>query len=425
MKRNFLFEGAYIGNGMKQYLNTLLAVVFLGFLLASCSQPATVSYEEQYDLGVRYLSEGNYEEAVLAFSVAIEIDPKHEAVVLLAESYLGSGDMENAIKTYLLAIDSEASKSPPYLALAQIYIDANDMESAETILTRGYQNTQSQEIADMLSLMISRRYDEVLDLAQLVGEWELGSLLDGSVAIYRLKFEENGKMTYHVGYYESEWISVYEGNYHLDENMISFNLTGEDLWDPGIQMPPISASYQASFTEDNLMMSWMSGDSFSDHSDNAEVLVFRKFTGDNSNWYDDIANENQHQGNHVFETYFKENPIDKAMENDWRFSSSTTDIRTAFSEYGDIWLAETLWAYDELIATAKGDEKTRFQEQRFHFEQNHEVAVQKELDAYERQGGSIDIINISGIYCEYYRVCAKEVYRQLYSYNTAYQYYFH
>ena len=33
-------------------------------------------WQEQYDLGVRYLSDGNYEDAIIAFTAAIEIDPK-------------------------------------------------------------------------------------------------------------------------------------------------------------------------------------------------------------------------------------------------------------------------------------------------------------------------------------------------------------
>ena len=43
-------------------------------------------WQEQYDLGVRYLFDGDYEGAILAFSAAIEIDPKR------APAYVGRGD---------------------------------------------------------------------------------------------------------------------------------------------------------------------------------------------------------------------------------------------------------------------------------------------------------------------------------------------
>lgn len=66
-------------------------------LLCSCSKSLDKRWQEQYDLGVRYLSEGNYEEAVIAFTAAIEIDPKKiEAYNGLAEAYLVMGDYESA-----------------------------------------------------------------------------------------------------------------------------------------------------------------------------------------------------------------------------------------------------------------------------------------------------------------------------------------
>lgn len=58
-----------------------------------------MTWDEQYDLGVRYLSEGNYEEAILAFTAAIEIDPKRpEAYWGIADAYIGAGDLDAARK---------------------------------------------------------------------------------------------------------------------------------------------------------------------------------------------------------------------------------------------------------------------------------------------------------------------------------------
>ena len=36
-------------------------------------------WQEKYDLGIRYLNEGKYDEAVIAFTAAIDIDPKPQA----------------------------------------------------------------------------------------------------------------------------------------------------------------------------------------------------------------------------------------------------------------------------------------------------------------------------------------------------------
>ena len=73
----------------------LTIVLVLG--LCACGQSAEAAWQEQYDLGVKYLSEGNYEEAIIAFTAAIEIDPKRsEAYGKAAEAYVGLGDLESA-----------------------------------------------------------------------------------------------------------------------------------------------------------------------------------------------------------------------------------------------------------------------------------------------------------------------------------------
>ena len=80
---------------MKRIAGFFLA---LSLLLAACGQGAEAKWQEQYDLGVRYLSEGNYQEAIIAFTAAIEIDPKRsEAYAGAAEAYAAAGDLESAL----------------------------------------------------------------------------------------------------------------------------------------------------------------------------------------------------------------------------------------------------------------------------------------------------------------------------------------
>ena len=95
---------------------SLLLVLALTLSLAACGD-SSAKWQEQYDLGQKYLTEGNYEEAILAFTAAIEIDPKNP------EAYLG---------------------------LAYVYIAQDDFDSAEEILTRGYELTQSELLKQKL-----------------------------------------------------------------------------------------------------------------------------------------------------------------------------------------------------------------------------------------------------------------------------------
>lgn len=115
-------------------------VMILALLMGLCScgkKPLT--WQEQYDLGVRYLSEGNYEEAILAFTAAIEIDPKVEdSYRSIAEAYLAQDDIDSAIE--ILRRGYQATGSEQLEHLAGIYEwnspdNANMREIAERIST--------------------------------------------------------------------------------------------------------------------------------------------------------------------------------------------------------------------------------------------------------------------------------------------------
>ena len=76
--------------GRARLVRFLLAALCL--LLSACGQNTEAKWQEQYDLGMRYLSEGNYEEAIIAFTAAIEIDP------LAADGYLALADVYIAVE---------------------------------------------------------------------------------------------------------------------------------------------------------------------------------------------------------------------------------------------------------------------------------------------------------------------------------------
>ena len=73
---------------LKVTKSCLIATILLYLAACGVSGP---TWQEKYDLGVRYLSEGNYEEAIIAFTAAIEIDPKQ------ASAYVGRGDRKSVV----------------------------------------------------------------------------------------------------------------------------------------------------------------------------------------------------------------------------------------------------------------------------------------------------------------------------------------
>lgn len=179
---------------MKKYITLCLCLVLL---LTSCSQMTsapevndesfkTPTWWEQYNLGIRYLSEGNYEEAIIAFTAAIEIDPK------LAPAYVGRGDShasvaqltaedtvelpkesitayESAIADYLFAIDLDDQTAEVYLKAAEVYIVLGDTDAAIEILSQGYKVTKNESLRErMESLANSEEQSETVTVCETI-----------------------------------------------------------------------------------------------------------------------------------------------------------------------------------------------------------------------------------------------------------------
>ena len=141
---------------------TSLTVALL-ICLCACGQGTTgqagsteqMTWQEQYDLGVRYLEEGNYEEAIIAFTAAIEIDPKQTpAYVGRGDAYVLSGETEDNLTAaqadYEKAIELDETNAEAYLGLADVYIRQGDYEKALEVLQQGLEKTGDQRFQERL-----------------------------------------------------------------------------------------------------------------------------------------------------------------------------------------------------------------------------------------------------------------------------------
>ena len=99
-------------------------------ILAGISGEEISGWQEQYDLGIRLLGEGKYEEAIIAFAAAIEIEPKRAAA---------------------------------YIALADAYVEAGEPEEAERILADAPEDVDEPEA-------VRRRQEEIQELLQAESE---------------------------------------------------------------------------------------------------------------------------------------------------------------------------------------------------------------------------------------------------------------
>ncbi len=157
---------------MKKISGAFLFVALL-FALASCGKSAASQWQEQYDLGQKYLLEEDYGAAIVAFTAAIEIDPNEAA------AYVGRGDAymmraeaetqtveesyENAAADYETALSLYAEEdntsevieklSESYLALAEYYEAQGDDDTARTYYEKAYELTGDEEIAERIEML--------------------------------------------------------------------------------------------------------------------------------------------------------------------------------------------------------------------------------------------------------------------------------
>ena len=166
-------------------------VVFLLLLLGltSCGKSTEAKWQEQYDLGMKYVSEGNYEEAIIAFAAAIEIDPK---------------------------------SADAYLALADIYEAQGDTESLQAILEQGLEAAGDARLQERLEEQNSPRTERIdqEDGSYLI--WE--ELENGGMRIYH--YDADGTL-YAVTENDADRVQIYSASYNEDGS-----LNVESWYDP-------------------------------------------------------------------------------------------------------------------------------------------------------------------------------------------------
>lgn len=102
---------------MKRVMALMLAAMLL---LCACSK-TDPAWQDRFDLGSRYLSDGDYEEAILYFTAAIEIDPRQP------DAYVFRGDAY-ALAAYEYAVAGDFVTVREYLEKArQDYIAAQEL----------------------------------------------------------------------------------------------------------------------------------------------------------------------------------------------------------------------------------------------------------------------------------------------------------
>ncbi len=138
----------------------MLAVVAVVALIVVQSLSPKQRLQKQLEIGDRYLSELDYEQAVVAYRTAIEIDPKNvDAYLGLADAYVGMNDHEEAVNVLAECYEQTEYEDIP-VQMAEVYLewaefvlitdgssgDDSSFTYALEILQTGYESTNDDRL---------------------------------------------------------------------------------------------------------------------------------------------------------------------------------------------------------------------------------------------------------------------------------------
>ena len=201
---------------IRRFLPALLCLLLLLVACGAPSAPAAATpeeptWQEQYDLGLRLLSEGNYEEAIIAFTAAIEIDPKR------APAYVGRGDAHFlsaeteettalAQTDYEAAIDLDDTCVEGYLGLSEVYIRQSLLEQALELLQRALERISDARLSEKLEALRGEAVQEIDTSPQTYHFYNA----DGSLMQYTIHYRDESGFIYRTESYTAENnLSVY------------------------------------------------------------------------------------------------------------------------------------------------------------------------------------------------------------------------
>lgn len=238
-------------------LIALGAVILLSMIVTAASfLMRSHQLQQHLELGEKYLSELDYNSAVLEFTSAIEVNPRSEDAYLgRGEAYLGLGDFDSAVDDYTMVIDLNSGTIDGYVGRSRAHAGRGEQTEAEEDLQMAIANgldeaqaeTIRQEItapaepltADDVSWLVEPNldYQHVLPLrgnsfSDISGDYSDGQtpILDG---FYEMSFPgySNLPQYYLVRMADGSWRFYYMPN-HTDSGNIPMDLdSSQDVVD--------------------------------------------------------------------------------------------------------------------------------------------------------------------------------------------------
>ena len=166
----------------------LIFILCIAALLSACRESPQTMMKKQLDLGQKYLADRNYDEALLAFQLVLDLDPKVlEAYEGIAEIYSASGKDRDAARVLEQGMEAVGKENISdehldtildlYRGLAEAAVAGRNRDRAIEIYTRMLELRDDAEITARLELLkeeerkaaeLANRKTELEDMAQAI-----------------------------------------------------------------------------------------------------------------------------------------------------------------------------------------------------------------------------------------------------------------
>ena len=177
--------------------------------------PAPPTVEELLADALKYYNAGNYEEAILLYEAAIEIEPRNfDATVGLGKAYRSTGNNGQAVETLKAAYELNDSPDVAF-ELGCAYIANGQYADAENFASELWKDGEGGHKAGTLLLLSLAAQGKIEDVIEMLQNENFNPFLSpgkGSDFLYMGGYDENGKCSgYGVGVYWGGYI--YAGEY--------------------------------------------------------------------------------------------------------------------------------------------------------------------------------------------------------------------
>lgn len=176
--------------------------------------PAPPTVEELLADALKYYNAGNYEEAILLYEAAIEIEPRNfDATVGLGKAYRSTGNNGQAVETLKAAYELNDSPDVAF-ELGCAYIANGQYTDAERLASELWKDGEGDDKAGtvlLLSLAAQEKTEEAIEMLNNEKLAEYLKTANIGDCIYAGSYDENGKRAGHgVGLYPGGYIYIGE-----------------------------------------------------------------------------------------------------------------------------------------------------------------------------------------------------------------------